>query len=116
MLNTIPPPMMPKDLEKIKIKVNKGLLETMKETKKMEITKVEEILETSTISERRDVSLQTDFDPSDDEDDEMLLKNEKEGETGDWNESIEEHVDEAIEAVVSKQAEQMPEAGQHGFF
>merc|ERR1719460_551538 len=38
----------------------------------------------------------------------MLL--EKDGETGDWNESIEEHVGEAIEAVVSKQAEQVPEA------
>ena len=96
----------PKAVEVVKVKVE----ETVAEPTKVEIAKVEETLETSTISERRDVSLQTDFDPSDDEDDQMLLENEKDGESGDWNESIEEHVDEAIEAVVSKQAEQVPEA------
>ena len=72
-----------------------------------------EILEVAT-KERRDVALQTDLDPSDDEDGEMtlatLLENEKAENTGDWNETIEQHVDEAIEAVVSMQTEEIPEA------
>ena len=56
--------------------------------------------------------MQTDFDSSDDEDDEiaMTLGDDKDGEAGDWNETIEQHVEEAIEAVVSKQTEQFSEA------
>ena len=88
--------------------------EMVEEVKKVEMPQelVVEILELAT-SERRDVSLQTDLDPSDDEDDEMtfaiLLENEKAENTGDWNETIEQHVEEAIEAVVSMQTEEIPE-------
>ena len=83
------------------------------EVENMEIPK-EKVENVESTTERKDVSLQTELD-SDDEDDELriaeLLEKEEEEEEnkGNWNETIEQHVEETIEAVVSMQTEKMPE-------
>lgn len=78
-------------------------------------------------NERKDVSLQTDFDSSDDEDDEEPLAKKKNPcvdssddeeplaklmiaeKDGEWNETIEKHVEETIESVISMHTKKMQE-------